>query len=363
MKKILVITPFFYPHIGGSERYMEELYVFLKKKHRQVSIDVLCYNTDNSPESESYRGLNVVRIPCWTILPGQFLLPKPLPLLKFLNSHKSYDLVHTSTRFFDSSWWAPLYAKLTKTKIVLTDHCAYHPRSNNSFIDLIIRVVEATIVRFSLHFYDSIYVESKKTGEFLKQTFGVSSTLAYPGLSNENPILNNTSNKRVKVVYIGRMIESKGVRILFDIAEKIPQVDFVFAGAGPLESLLKKHAGSNILILGGVSKEKVAEIIQGADILAYPSWHSEGLPMALVEAAEAGIAVLATDTGAIDELIVNGKTGMLVKPKNIEAFENALRALVGDSALRLKLGIALQSYAKKNFSWETAANLIAKEIS
>jgi len=104
MKKILVITPFFYPHIGGSERYMEELYLFLRKKHPEIDVDVLCYNTNKVSKKESYQGLNIYRIPCWNILPDQFSLPNPASLIQFLFSERnSYDLIHCSTRFFDSS--------------------------------------------------------------------------------------------------------------------------------------------------------------------------------------------------------------------------------------------------------------------
>jgi glycosyltransferase involved in cell wall biosynthesis len=84
MKKILVITPFFYPHIGGSERYMEELYLFLRKDHPEIAVDVLCYNTNQVQKEENYQGMTIYRIPCWNILKDQFSLPNPLALLHFL---------------------------------------------------------------------------------------------------------------------------------------------------------------------------------------------------------------------------------------------------------------------------------------
>jgi glycosyltransferase involved in cell wall biosynthesis len=366
MKKILAITPFFYPHIGGSEGYMEGLYAYLKQKQPQIQVDVLCYNTDKAKEKEVYRGLNIYRIPCWTILPGQFCLPKPVPLFKFLKSNKSYDLIHCSTRFFDSSWWAPLYAKLTKTKIVLTDHCAYHPTSGKGFVRLAVRLVEATIVRFSLNFYDQIYVQNKKTGEFLKNTFGINSKLAYPGLDFRSGSFIVKNNQKINVVYVGRMIPSKGVETLFQIAAKTPKANFFFAGEGELAESLKKRVKENkfgnISILGSLSKAEVLKLLKSADIFAYPSWHSEGLPMALLEAGAMGIAVLATDSGATSELIKDGQTGVLVQKNDSRAFRQALDGLLKDRNLREKLGRDLQKFTLENFSWENAASLVLQNL-
>lgn len=371
MKRILVITPFFYPHIGGSERYMEDLYAYIKEKNKDLAIDVLCYNTNKVKSKQLHRGLNIQRIPCFIILADQFSLPNPIPLLKFLIANRSkYDLIHVSTRFFDSSWWAPIWAKLTNTKIILTDHCASHPISDRAWVRLISKIVDKTIVAATLPLYDKIFVESKKTKEFLKKTFNTLSTLAYPGLSEGLVKAHRGSKERpwrhknIKVLYVGRLIESKGVNFLFEIAEKNPPVEFIFAGDGPLISSLKQKSRRypNILVLGKVSRKNVAKLMAQADIFAYPTWHSEGLPLALIEAGQAGLAVIAMDSGTMGELIVNGKTGILVEPKNNQRFEEELLKLVGNKLLRDKLGSNLQGLVTKNFSWEKAAKLILKEL-
>ena len=79
--KILLISPYFAPHIGGSQRYMEELYVHLSEQFPHISVDVLTYNTTDSKTIEKYRGITIYRVPCWEILPGQFALPNPIKLI------------------------------------------------------------------------------------------------------------------------------------------------------------------------------------------------------------------------------------------------------------------------------------------
>lgn len=356
MKKILVITPFFYPHIGGSEKYMERLYVFIKKNNPNARVDVLTYNTNNAPQKEVYRGLNIYRIPCLTILPDQFCLPDPVSLFKFLSNHKDYDLIHCSTRFFDSSWWGVVFAKLMGKRAVLTDHCAYHPVHKNPLVSLAAKLIDLSIVAVFINFFDEVYTESKTAQKFFKETFNINPKLAYPGVEIYKQ--KKQHKGRVKVVFIGRLIESKGVKTLFNLAGRIQSADFVFAGPGKVSPEFRKI--KNVKILGSLSERETQKLLSQSDIFAYPSFHSEGIPMALLEAGGNGICVIAIDTGGIKEVIENNKTGILVKKR--EDFESSLIKLIDNRELRDRLGKNLQKYIEKNFSWMRAANLITRQL-
>jgi glycosyltransferase involved in cell wall biosynthesis len=246
----------------------------------------------------------------------------------------------------------------------LTDHCAYYPTTENPFINLAVRLVENTIVRLSVHFYDAIFAETKATQRFLKQAFGIDSEVAYPGLSSEKQ-QPRAEFKKVTVVYVGRMIKSKGVEFLFDIAKENPAVNFIFAGPGvlvqPLKNKVRVENLRNINILGAITKDEVSELLENADIFAYPSWHSEGLPMALVEAGEKGLAVITNNTGAIQELI-DSQRGILVQSGDNKAFKEGIRRLIGDKDLRLKLGKSLQEFTLQNFTWDKTTDLILQQL-
>lgn len=359
MKKILVITPFFYPHIGGSEKYMERLYAFIKRKNPKLSIDILCYNTERVKGVERYKGLTVYRIPCWNLLPGQFALPNPISVFKFLKKKgETYDLIHCSTRFFDSSWWGVVYAKLAGGKAILTDHCAYHPVSQNKLVSLIAKVIDLTIVSLFLRFFDKVYVESKATQRFLKKTFNISSKVAYPGVDTSQKQVQR--NGKVKVLFVGRLVESKGVKELTNIASKMSQADFIIVGDGPLLSFLRKKRSKNIKITGPLRENEVQKLLNSSHIFAYPSFHSEGIPLSIVEAAGSGIAVLATNVGGIGEVIKDGKSGVLVE--NIEEFELELQRLVKNRGLRERLGKNLKEFAVKSFLWERNAKNYLREL-
>lgn len=403
MKNILVITPFFYPHIGGSQQYMEDIYACLVKKYPQIKVDVLCYKTVKESNEEYYRGMKIYRIPCFNVLTGQFCLPNPSSLINFiLKNWKAYDLIHCSTRFFDSSWWAPVLARLTGKKIILTDHCAESPKHENQFIDFISKIIDRTIAGFFLRFYDKVYVTNKAAQKFLKQTFNIQSKVIYGGVNTEifkpidiqrhpgklceaertqnlkrngcRTILSTMSsipngqhdNERLKILYSGRMISSKGVLELFEIAKEITSADFIFAGPGPLVDVLRKKIERDnlchIKIMGGLEKRGVAKLLSKSDIFVHPSFHHEGFPNALTEAGASRIAVIATDVGGSGEIIINGKTGILVKPKDIFALRRVISKLIKNRALRLELSKNLYEHILSNFTWEKTSEELYAEI-
>lgn len=368
MKKILVVTPYFYPHIGGSEYYMENIYAFLRKNHPEIGVDLLCYDTDSSGLKDTYRGLNIKRVPCWEILKDQFAIPKPLPLIKFLTREgQTYDLIHCSTRFFDSSWWAPFWAKLIGKKIILTDHCAESPVHKNRVITLLAKLIDLTIVKASLYFYDEVFVTNIAAKKFLKRTFGQNSKIIYGGVDTDifKPAKRGLNNK-LQIAFVGRMIESKGVQDLYKVACSIVEVNFVFIGEGSLVQVLRQDIARkkvrNVKIYGPLSRLDINKLLRDSDILAHPSRHNEGFPNVLVEAGATGIATIATDVGGTNEIIINKKTGLLIPPNDQIALKGALLALMRNKKLRERLGRNLYNFVTANFTWEKASEKLYKEL-
>jgi glycosyltransferase involved in cell wall biosynthesis len=86
-------------------------------------------------------------------------------------------------------------------------------------------------------------------------------------------------------------------------------------------------------------REDVAAVLAAADIFALPS-HFEGLPMSVIEAMLTGLPVIATDIRGPREQVVDGATGLLVPPMRVPPLARALGRLVGDPALRARMGQA-----------------------
>ncbi|OGH30807.1 MAG: hypothetical protein A3J69_02210 [Candidatus Levybacteria bacterium RIFCSPHIGHO2_02_FULL_42_12] len=353
--RILVVTPFFYPHVGGSQSYMEDLYAYVLSSHKDVRVDVLCYNTLGSPKTQTYKRIRIIRISCWNILTDQFCIPHPFELISFLFSHRSsYDLIHASTRFFDSSLWTPLWAKIIGVPCILTDHCVGHPIHKNLLIGHIATLIDNTLVRVSLQAYDRVFATSKAAQSFLKKTFGINAKVHYAGVDTTffTPSEKRTSRK-IRVVYAGRMIGSKGVEELFETAKKMPFLQWIFVGPGTLEKQLQRRVQNedlnHIRIRGEVDKRTLARILSCSDIFVHPSFHHEGFPGILLEAGASKLAVIATDVGGSKEIVIPNKTGILIPPKDQDALQKAVMHLVGNKMLRKNLATALYNHVRKHF--------------
>ena len=146
------------------------------------------------------------------------------------------------------------------------------------------------------------------------------------------------------ILFLGRIGDRKGVPQLGEALHRmkaLPGWRATIAGDGHVDAARAKAAEYGLTdrvdLPGWVGPERVAELIASADILVLPSF-SENLPVSIIEAMAAGVAVVATPVGAVEDIVIDGETGLLVPPGDVEALQTALTRLVTDPALRLKLG-------------------------
>lgn len=143
------------------------------------------------------------------------------------------------------------------------------------------------------------------------------------------------------------------IKLASVITKELPNVKFILLGDGILRkkicALIDKLDLKKQIILAGWRND-VASVLPCLDVFVLTSlW--EGLPIAVLEAMSAGLPVVATNTGGISEVVLDGKTGFLVKPRDIEALHERLKELLMKISLR------------KEFSSLAAATLESNEYS
>ena len=372
--RLCVLTPFFYPHTGGSEEYSLKLHAYLKQLDPSINIDIICYNTDQAPETETYQQLFIYRIPSVTLLPDQFVLPNYFSLIKLLRQLKQrhvYDVVISQTRFFDNSWWAPLVAKYFKARSILIDHCAGYPRHANLVVNALSRLFDHLIFPLVARCYDLVIGSSQAVINWHQQ-LGVGDTqLIYGGVDTQffYPVKKATGrtipnlNQEFRpddiiISFAGRMIKSKGPQFLAEAAQKLRQSNqnlyFIFAGIGPLNLELSKYQNKGIFFLGNLNKAQIRELFQATDIVVQPSSHPEGISNTLLEAGAMARAVITTASGGTLELIEADKTGLIIQPTVFDV-EQAIEKLVKNAKLRNSLGQNLRQTVVQNFDWQMIA--------
>jgi glycosyltransferase involved in cell wall biosynthesis len=162
------------------------------------------------------------------------------------------------------------------------------------------------------------------------------------------------SNDASTVMFLGSFQEHKQPWIVLDAAKLFPEARFVLLGNGPLKPGLERRAVeerlSNVSFLPARDYEASARELVKADIFLHPSC-VEGLPKVTLEAAAAGIPVVAFNDYRTPS-VVDGETGFCVD--TVSEMMDRLAQLIEDGSLRASMGAAAQEHAK-NFDWSLIA--------
>lgn len=176
-----------------------------------------------------------------------------------------------------------------------------------------------------------------------------------PFLEIEGVYLNPELGLKSSLVltFVGRLAPPKDPFTLLEAVKDLNNdVVLLIVGNGelrlPVEKYIKEHnLGERVRLLG--QRSDIPQILAASDIFVLSSrW--EGLPYTIIEAMMAGLAVVATRVGGIDELVDDGVTGFLVPPKDSKALAGAIKKLIDNPEICLRMGQAGHNKAIKNFN-------------
>lgn len=140
-------------------------------------------------------------------------------------------------------------------------------------------------------------------------------------------------NKDVKVVFVGQSFKN-------DPESSIEEVHNFIKSSG---------LGNKIILMG--YRTDTPELLSSFDIFCLTSL-KEGLPISVIEAMAAGLPVVGTNVDGINEVVIPGKTGLLVNLGDVDGLATALYTLIENTDLRHKMGQAARQRAEKKYSLE-----------
>jgi glycosyltransferase involved in cell wall biosynthesis len=179
--------------------------------------------------------------------------------------------------------------------------------------------------------------------------------------------------KRPFVLMLGTVEPRKNIPLICDIwpevAARVPETDLIIAGRDgwgmkAITSFLERcrarltHSGSSLIRLTDVNDALRRDLLMAASVVAVPSW-SEGFGLVALEAAQAGTPVLASDRGALPEVL--GKGEWLIDPSDANAWCDALAHLLKDESYRDNI-CQIQAHQRSVWSWEKTGKIIADEV-
>lgn len=152
---------------------------------------------------------------------------------------------------------------------------------------------------------------------------------------------------RFLVLFVGFLLEAKGVRELLTALQKFPQgeVSGIFVGGGPL--LEEVQAQAHVKAAGTQTNEQVALYMAAADVLALPSY-SEGMPTVLIEAGAARLPVIAARVGGVPELL-GEERGYLIESKSVDQIVQAIDRVRSNREEAGRYAEALRDYVYDHY--------------
>ncbi len=193
----------------------------------------------------------------------------------------------------------------------------------------------------------------------------------YFGVACSDKFTPHEETKRLVILQLGRLVDLKGpdmtIRAFEHARTKGLDAELILAGDGPLMvtcELLKRRSAyaDDIKIMGPVGRAKAAELISCADIFTTHlnkgllTNREEAFGVVFIEAMAAGLPIVAGKSGAINETVVDGKTGLLFEPGDLDSQAAAFIRLGNDMNMRNWMGKNAWRLARERFSIDMEKN-------
>jgi glycosyltransferase involved in cell wall biosynthesis len=161
-----------------------------------------------------------------------------------------------------------------------------------------------------------------------------------------------------RILMVGRLAAPKrpdlALRALARVRARVPAAELHLAGDGPLEPearALARELGIEDAVRFLGRRDDVAALLREAAVALLASDY-EGSPLSVIEAMATGVPVVATAAGGVDELVVDGTTGVLAPPRDADALGEALVRVLSDPAAGAAMGAAGKRAAHERLSTE-----------
>lgn len=277
----------------------------------------------------------------------------------FLVKLPHYRIVHANmasdTSFYRKSFFV-LTAKLFRKKIVIHQHGGNFPE----FYEKEISSIGRNYVKKVLSKGDAFLVLGTAWKDFFGEIIGRDRITVLPDAVTL-PAPYQKQYGAHKLLFLGRLCREKGIGELLSVMpglqRQFPDVKLYLGGIWEDASLKERMLSIEdcVIDLGWVSGSEKQRILRECDILVMPSYF-EGQSVSILEAMANACGIVASDTGGIPDMIVDGQTGLLVPPKDAKALEEKLLTLLADPDLCRRLGENAGKKAAAEYSMEQNIN-------
>jgi glycosyltransferase involved in cell wall biosynthesis len=372
-----VFTGHFLPHIGGVEIYSHQLWKRLVARGWEVLL--VTSDVGGGPPEDTLDGIRVRRLPTTAFMDDRFPIVLPSPALartvRALDAFRPHVAV-TNLRFMPPCWVGAMYARHRRVPRLHIEHGSNHVPVGNAIGNRASVMMDRTLGRVVVRSAERCVGVSAASAAFAASLgavrpgilpMGVDARPADPSGRGRWRERLGIADDDAAVLYLGRVTRDKGALLLLDAWQKVPAsagAHLAIVGDGAaLEEVRRRATGmSRVSALGPVPPSDVPSLLAACDILVHPSMASEGRPLSVVEAAAAGLAVIATPQGVAGDLIGSEAEGTLVPAGDTAALTGAMAQLISNPADRARRGAALQRKVLERFPWDRVVEQAEVEL-
>ena len=367
-KNLLIFSGYHLPHLGGIERYTDNLSQEFKKLGWNTTI--VSSNYDNLKTEEDINGIKNYRIPIYNLFKLRYPIPKHNKEFKNIFKEldkKEYDAVIVNTRFHLTTMVGAKYAKKHNIPVFLIEHGSEHLTIDNKVLDFFGAIYEHCLTHFVKKYVNYYYGVSLGACEWQKH-FGINSDGVWYNSITEfydvNKIKKN--EKKIIITYAGRILKQKGVYELLESFENLNKqynnIELHLAGNGNQLDILKEKYkdNKNIIFEGKLDFKGLTKLYEKTNIFVYAPLWPEGLPTSILEAGLMKCAIIASPQGGIKEIINDKQNGIMINSK--KELENALELLINNKDLRNRYSEEIYRTVCDKFLWKNTAKKIESDI-
>lgn len=345
---------------GGVEHHCEEIYPRLVSQGHSVDLYARSFYTGVSHiEKYDVNGVRVISLPCWNPIVGMdAFLSSALGAQAACGT--KYDIIHFHALGPSLFTWLP---KLASTaKIVVTCHGLDWQRAKWSKLSSqLIRYGERAAVRFA----DELIVVSQELQSYFKQTYNRETTYipnAASDLGASDPKFGYGKQLGLTpgryILFLGRLVPEKCPDLLIQAFKKLQPEGWklVLVGgtsetADYTNQLLEMGKDDpNVIFTDQLSGSPLAEIIRGAGLFVLPS-ELEGLPLAMLEAMQEGIPVVASDIPVHQQLLGKDR-GVLFQTSHLDACVESLNWAIHHPDELAIMAKKAKNYVQTHHHWD-----------
>ena len=357
MEKILHISKYYYPFCGGTEQVAKDCVSALKNNYEQK---IFCFNEGKQDIFDSVDDIEVIRVGCFANIFSQPISISYGRLLKKTIKDFAPDIIvfHYPNPF--AAAYLLRYIP-TECKLIIYWHLDIVKQKklkylfvgqNNRLLDRAEKVIATSPNYIEGSPYLNRYCEKCVVipncinEERLVQTEKTKALTAQICKENDGKIICFT---------VGRHVPYKGITYLIQASKYLDDRFRIYIGGqGPLTEQLQAEAANDnkIKFLGKISDEELVAWYSAMDIFCFPSiTKNEAFGISLAEAMYFGKpAITFTIPGSgVNFVCLNGKNGIEIPNKSIQAYAEAMKKLADDKELRTKMGSNSKNRVEENF--------------